>query len=115
MTQQQIEEYEYILNLRAEGINHAEKNCRKLFYGNVPFSPALQQARIEIELWKAAYTIKTGMKYSSRKFRRLEKKAGIFNTLHQQVDAIKGKEDASFKKYWKVKDCALHIRNQFMV
>ena len=55
------------------------------------------------------------MKYSSRKFRRLEKKAGIFNALHQQVDEIKGKEDASFKKYWKVKECALHIRNQFMV
>ena len=48
--------------------------AESFFYGNVPFSPALQQARIEIKLWKAAYTIKTGMKYSSRKFRRLEKK-----------------------------------------
>ena len=69
MTKAQSDEYEKILELRAEGIRHPEKHCRKLRYGNVPFSPELQLARLEIELWKSASTIKTGMKYSSRKFR----------------------------------------------
>ena len=50
MTQEQCEEYEIILVLRAEGINHAEKYCRKLQYDNLPFNPKLQIARLEIEL-----------------------------------------------------------------
>ena len=113
MTKAQALEYEKILQLRPEGINFAEKNCRKLFFGNAPFSPALQKARTEIELWKAAVTIKTGMKYSSRKFRRLEKKTGIFDILKQQEEEIKAGETAAFKQYWKVKNNASQLRTLF--
>ena len=114
MTVEQMKEYENILQLRAEGINFGEKNCCKLFFGNVPFSPELQKARNEIELWKAAFTIKTGMKYSSRKFHRLEKKTGIFDILKQQEEAIKAGEKEAFKKYWKVKHSTRTIQNLFM-
>ena len=77
LTSAQSQEYEKIFTC----ITYAENKCRKLHFGNVSFSPLVQIARLTIELWKAASTIKTGMKYSSRKFRRLEKKTNIFNSL----------------------------------
>ena len=82
LTDIQAHQFEKILQLCTEGINYAEKRCRKIYCRNVPFSPEVQKVRLEIELWKAANTtIATGRKYSSTKFRRLEKKTGIFNIL----------------------------------
>ena len=55
------------------------------------------------------------MKYSSRKFRRLEKKTGIFDILlKQQEEEIKAGETAAFKQYWKVKNNASQLRTLFM-
>ena len=65
MTEAQQIEYEIVLKLRAEGIHFAESKRRNLRVGRVPFSPELQKARYhEIELWKAAYSIKTNQKYT---------------------------------------------------
>ena len=62
LTLLQQQEYEAILQLRSEGINYAEKRCRMLRVGGVPHSSTMQQARLEIELWKASFTFKTGCK-----------------------------------------------------
>ena len=103
------------MQLRTEGIHYAEKRCRKLRCGQaVPHSPALQQARLEIELWKAASTLKTGCKYSSRKFRRLEHKTGILHTLQKSKEEIKQEENASFTKYWSAKKDARALRKSFL-
>ena len=78
------------------------------------FSPELQKAKNEIELWKAAYTIKTGMKYSSRKFQRLEKATVIFGILKQTPSWIKEGEKLSFATYWSAKGKAQLLRDNFM-
>ena len=114
LTVAQQKEFEKILQLRTEGINHAEKRCRKLRVGGVPHSPTMQQAMLEIELWKAAHTLKTGCKYSSRKFRRLEKKTGISNSLSQSISAIRQEEKISFTKYWATKKDARALRKTFL-
>ena len=114
LTPSQQAEYESILKLRSEGIRFAENKCRKLRVRNVPFSPELQKARYEIELWKAAFSIKTKQKYSSSNFRRLEKKTGIFHVLKQSKDSIKKGESDSFKKYWKLKSQAENLRQSFI-
>ena len=54
------------------------------------------------------------MKYSSRKFRRLEKKTGIFDILKKEREEIKEGEKNSFKTYWKVKKNASQLRDHFM-
>ena len=99
LSEVQKKEFEQILTLRNEGINHAERKCRKLRVGNVPCSPETQQARLEIELWKAAYKIKTKQKYSSRKFRRLKKKLELNKVLSESKETIKQNEKNTFKKY----------------
>ena len=114
MTPVQQREYEKILQLRNEGLNYAEKRCRKIRCGQVPYSPELQKARIEIELWSAAKTIHTGRKYSSRKFRRLETKTGIFETLKKNKDALESGVQCAYQNYWKLKNMAERLRTSFL-
>ena len=114
ITDLQAHQFEKILQLRTEGINYAEKRCRKIYCGNVPFSLEVQKARLVIELWKADNTIATGRKYSSTKFRRLEKKTGITQILNQSKHQLEKGEDAAFQRYWKMKRSADRIRDSFL-
>ena len=100
LTKAQAKEYEKILQQRNEGIAYADHRCRKLKCGQVPYSPECQKARLSIELWKAASTIKRGCRYSSKLFRRLSKKVGIQNVLQNTLQMIKTKEDEAWKLYW---------------
>ena len=54
----QIKKYNGLLNLRMQGIRHADKKCRKLMMGGVPHSDIIQECRIHITLWNAALTKK---------------------------------------------------------
>jgi hypothetical protein len=47
----QIKEYEAIDRLHMHHAKLAEAKCQKLRYGNVAYSPALQQARDKIAGW----------------------------------------------------------------
>ena len=51
-------EYDNILNQRKQGIEYADKRCRKLRMGYSPCSPTLTKAGVAIELWKAVITKK---------------------------------------------------------
>jgi hypothetical protein len=53
LTADQIEEYETIDKIRRNHIRSAERKCRKLRTGNVPFSDTLQHERNTI----AAYSL----------------------------------------------------------
>ena len=111
----QVKEFEKILQLRTEGFNYAEKRCRKIYCGQVPFSPTVQKARLEIELWKAASTIISGRKYSSTKFRRLEKKTRLFNLLKKGKHELHTGETKAFSAYWKSKNSADRLRQSFIL
>ena len=91
------DEYKKILNIRSQAIEYADKQCRRVFLGNVPFSLNLKQASKQVELWKAAQTKKSGAQYSTNKLRRLEKQVGIQNTVHLPMTVIK----SNLKKAWK--------------
>ena len=114
MSEAQKQEFEQILSLWKEGINHAEKRCRELRVGNVLCSPETQQSRFEIELWQAAYKIKTKQKYSSRKFCRLATKVGVKEALSNSKETMKQNKSIAFKKYWKTKKEARQLRKTFL-
>lgn len=115
LDQNQVQEFEKILKLRTEGFNYAEKRCRKIYCGQVPFSPTVQKAKLEIELWKAASTIISGRQYSSTKFRRLEKKVGLFNLLQKTRQELQSGESKAFSVYWKSKKSADRLRQSFIL
>ena len=114
MTENLAKQYEKILQQRKEGMAYADKRCRPLFFGKIPYSPDFAKASDTIELWRAAGTIKRGCRYSSRLFRRLEKKLGLAKCLHKSIQEIKEEEDKAWKEYWGIKKKALALRKSFL-
>lgn len=58
MNPAQIAEYEDIRKIRLAGIKIADRGCRKLTMGNVPFSDKYKEITDKIELWRAVITKK---------------------------------------------------------
>ena len=52
LSSQQQQEYNEIMRVRREAIAHADKHCRKIRTGGVPFSPPIKKQRLLIEFWE---------------------------------------------------------------
>jgi hypothetical protein len=50
---------EIIREMKLQGIRYADKKCRKLSMGGVPFSAEYAEITNEMELWKVVITKKT--------------------------------------------------------
>ena len=114
MTEQQKEQYNEIMRQRHEGIQYADKGCRKLKMGGVPFSPDLKKAGQEIELWRGVLTKKLGAKYSMTKIRRLATQLGINEIFNYTIEETKEKSNEAKQKYMEVKKRAQETRRKFM-
>jgi hypothetical protein len=114
MTDAQIQEYEDIRNLRMIGIHTADRGCRKLHMGQVPFSDKYRAITDRIELWKAVTTKKRHCRYSQSKLCQLEKKTGIYNLLHCTLEEAKLNEQQAYEEYWRFKKSARVARDTFL-
>ena len=65
--------FEYLQRERMKLILQAEKACRKLHMGEVPWSKTLQAAMDTITLWKVVLSRNKGTRVSTRYIRRLKK------------------------------------------
>ena len=107
-------EFEAILVLRAQGMQHADKKCRKRQMGNVPFSPELHKLSTNIGLWEAVVKKKKGVKFSMGKLRRLESAAGLNHTLHTSLEEAEDKLSQSHSEYKMFKKQAQEARKTFI-
>ena len=108
-------EYESILNIRNSAIRYADKRCRKVFMGAIPFSLDLKLASKHLELWKAVLSKKKGLRYSMSKLRRLERQTGNSNTLLLPIPMILSKLKDSQSNYWKIKKKGNEHRTSFLL
>ncbi len=114
LTTEQGLEFEKLLRLKRQGIAYADKRCRKLRMGSVPFSDKLKEAGTKLALWEAVVTKKTGTKFSMNKLRRMEKSVGLSNTLHTTIEQAKKEVKAAKTKYAEVKAQAETLRQTFL-
>lgn len=114
MTEEDKRSYNQIIKLRYTGIQYADKNCRKIFRGGVPFSDEFKRVSKEIELWRAAKSIKLKAQYSNSKFRRLVNQTEINKPLELDLDEIKNKERESMQQYWAIKKRFKELRQTFL-
>ena len=114
MTSSQIQEYNTIVTLRTAGMDRAEKKCRKLKMGNVPFSPILELDRKKISLWTAVRKKKLGCKSSTRNIIRLGTLVGIDNPVGYSLDAVNKNLQQAKKDYYLKKPKAQELRNKFL-
>lgn len=103
LTPAQEQEFESNLHMQNKGVLLAEKRCRKLRMGMVPFSAELNIARMTIQVWRAVITKKKGCKYSNNKLRRLERATGITNALHATKEEAIEKEKLAFARYKEIR------------
>ena len=110
LTREMQQKLDSLLEHRRRGMEHADKYCRKLKTGGVPYSPALAKQRIRIELWEAVCTKKTGRRYSFTKLRRLAKKVQVTNPMSCSLEEAKEILKDTYKTYYSMKKDAVKLR-----
>ena len=114
MQMKEQQEYSKIMNLRNQGIQHADKHCRKLTMGNVPFSPDIIATCEKLQMWKGIRTRKTGRKFSLKKIRRLEHKHKVQDAMSYSIKEVENKIVETMKTYKAQKKVAQSLRTSFL-
>ena len=107
--------YEELRVLRKEGIQLADRKCRKLNMGEVPWSMTLQRARDEIELWLNVVVRKRGSKVNTKYISRLERKVGIFHTLQHSLQDASDRLQEGYTRYYELKAIASELRESWLM
>ena len=96
-------------------INYAEKRCRNLKMGEVPWSVELSEAGRLIQLWNLVLRKKYGRNVSSTYIKRVAKKCKVHNPMQLSIeDCICERNNAS-KLYRSIKKDAKAHRKQFIL
>ena len=108
-----MQQYEQIDQERIQGMLEAEKKCRKLSMGNVPWTPDLTVARARVQFWTLLQTRKKGRKVSSRLLARTRQKANL-PTGQYTTEKIKEALKEAYEEYWTLKKQGHRRRDQWL-
>ena len=108
------QDFEKVVELRNQGWKYADKGCRKLPMGKVPFSPTIKMAGASMELWQGVIKKKLHCRFSMSKIRRLQRKAGINNAMHLTLEETREKLRLATSKYKRLKKDAKQLRVKFL-
>jgi hypothetical protein len=93
-----IAEYEWLDYMKMECLKLADKWCRKLYMGRVPFSPALQVCCDTLGSWQLIMKKIKGIKVSSHMLKCLTKSSWVRWKLVQEI-SLKAAKQAERKAY----------------
>ena len=114
MTRDRQRRYKALCKRRLQGIMQADKKCRKLQMGEVPWSRTLQAAMDAIQLWKTVYSRKHRTRVSTRFISRLERRNSVKNSLKHTKLEIKTKLNKAFQQYYSLKKQAADLRETWL-
>ena len=98
LTEEQAKSIESIMSDRRVCMDIAEKSCRKLRKGCIPWSPKLARARDQVRVWTLLLKQKKGRKIKRKLIARLMKKTGT-EIKERAVDDIKESLDRAWLDY----------------
>ena len=102
--------------IRIEIVLRAERKCRKLKTGQVPYAPEdVQRHGKEIRLWSMIIAKKSGKKVSTRLIARHAHAISISNYMNHTLDAIKRMRANAWKQYRESKPTASEKRTAFLM
>ena len=113
LSPQQCAEYDLLDQDREKCMKYAEKRCRKLHAGNIPWSPTLQLIRDQKLYIKLTIRRKKGHHVGARYLIRLSKKAG-FNFVNLSVDDLGKQLQKATYNYKLAKEKASDNRKSFL-
>ena len=85
--------------VKTEGMRHAEKTCRKLRMGRVPFTPEVDKAYKTKQLWQQVVRVKEKKKKSLRDINRLKVELEIISPLAKTLRQAKEELEQAEKHY----------------
>ena len=106
---------EVIDKVLTEGMISAEKKCRKIRAGAVPFSEKLATSGRCIEVWNLVIRHKERNQVNTRVIRRKAKKAGLKQVLAVSLGSAKHKLSRAWTKYKRLKKSAHSLRHEFLL
>ena len=110
------EELATLDRIHTDIVLQAERKCRRLKTGQVPFAPEdVQRHGKEIRLWSMIIAKKSGKKVSTRLIARHAHKLFISNYMHHTIDAIKRMRAAAWKNYRASKPTAREQQTAFLM
>jgi hypothetical protein len=101
-TEAQVAEYNAIDKVREEAMKEADKRCRKLRMGAVPFTPEYQAVTLTIRLWSLVRKQQISGKVDSRYLKRISTRANIPNPLRYTKDEVRQRLDAAYREKRKI-------------
>ena len=102
-------EYEALDAIRVNGMNYAERHCRKLKMGAIPWSPQYKAARDTVYLWNLVVKKMVGCHVHARKIIKLRRRLNIPTTLLSLEDA-RSKLEEALVVYKELKQDAKELR-----
>ena len=114
ITKEDALEYERLDKIRIAGMQYAEKRCRKLKMGGVPWTPELSYIRLGIEVWMLVLKRLRGCLVSSRTIIRKKSRAHM-EEINTNVPAefAQLEIDKLFVKYKEYLKESLELRQTF--
>ena len=114
--QQQL--YEQLDRMRAQGILAADRKCRKLCMGGVPWSPQLKRHMALVRFWGEYFKKRKGVRVKSRYLQRLAKKADVKEHLSDlngiPLAEIKARAREVFNQYKEFRKKAASARKDWL-
>ena len=95
-------------------IRYAEKRCRKLTMGGVPYTPERTKAGNMIGLWTNIVRKKNGHNISSRYIKRQAKQLGVHRPMELKIEDCEKEKMSAIKEYRKIKRNAAKNRRDFI-
>ena len=78
-------EYEWLDHMKIEGLRYADRHCRKLSMGEVPWSPQLQVLRHKLGYWQLVTKKLVGCKISTQLIERTREKGLVERVLLREI------------------------------
>ena len=110
----QAQEWEALDALRVQGIFLADRKCRKLRTGSVPWSPILGHALAVHRFWDRFYVASIGRHVSSKYLSRLAQKAGLDLPVAMPSEEILRHRQLAWTEYKRLKRDAPLARTAFL-
>jgi hypothetical protein len=106
-------EYETLAHLDFCARTHAEKKCRKLRMGAIPFSDTYKTFRNAIDLWDLLIRKRNGIRASTKKIRRLMRQTDEMKAFTYPLKVLISKRKVAMSSHKKLKKKADKERTLF--
>ena len=91
-------EYNLLDSIRFEAMMEADRRCRKLSMGAIPYTPAYSAVRTKIELWTLVIKKLKGGNVDSRFLQRKAKKAKIVDPLSRSIQDARDRRGDAYRE-----------------